>query len=771
MQTTTGFKVDANVNPFEAAMRRMVDSAKQGESGVGSALAGLATGPLGGLRAAFTLLAGIASGAFLQAAIDGTVKMTENAMDLGRALGLSTNEARAIQIALKDIGAESGEYEAAAKGMIKKIKENEEGLNKMGLATRDAAGNLRPMNELMVDGIKVLGTYKEGTDRAMASTEIFGKGISSSSKLMLLNQEVTDESRAAMKEFGLEVGENAVAAYKDFDAASDRAGFAVDGFTKGIGDALLPALTTLTEVFASIMPAAIVVVKGALSGLTTTFLLVRNGVAVLWETINAMVVTVAEPIRALVESIARAINGDFAGAASSIKNIGTTIAGAWDNAMQSMTESSRKTSRQVSALFYEDNKTGTPVGAVTGSKNFTGKAPAPDKAKAAKAAKAEKGDKDVSAMQTYEQTLEYAKLAFEKENTLRSYNKQQELAYWKDILTTYEVGAKDKGAINLKVAKLEVETMRQSAKDQKEISALRGEDWRNETLDYINELQSRAAFDKEQGTTTQAQYLERMAAFNAMRLQAEMEFIAQKMQVAQLDPENNLVLLEQLEMQKLELRRNYKAQANDIALQQAAELAVPINAINASIMQGLSTVTTNMLTNWKSLATSLRSVLRDIGMSIIQETIIKPQLAKIAAFTKDRLMNIAGIGGDAAKAASGAAASQASIPFAGPVLAMAAMAAMLAAVGGMSARVPSAAGGFDIPAGLNPMTQLHAKEMVLPEHIATPLRDSLAGGGGVGGGTTNVTIHAMDSRSFEQFLQANPAAFAAGMKTAARRGF
>lgn len=770
MQTTTGFKVDANVNPFEQAMRRMVDSAKAGESGVGSALAGIA-GPLGGLKTAFAALSAIASGAFLQSAITATVQMTENAMDLGRALGISTNEARAIQMALKDIGADAGEFEAAAKGMVKKIKENEEGMNAMGLATRDASGNLRPMNDLVVDGIKVLGTYKEGTDRALASTEIFGKGISSSSKLMLLNKEVTDENRAAMKELGLEVGENSVAAWKDFDAATDRAGFSMDGLKKGIGDALLPVLTTLVEVFNAVMPAAIVVVKGALSGLTSAFLFVRNGVVVLWETINAMVITVTEPIRAMAEAIGKAVTGDFQGAANALKGIGGNIAGAWDGAMDRMTESSRKTAAQVSALFSEDTKAGSGGGPGAGTNNFTGK---PNKDKKEKAGKADAGDKEVSAMQTYDQVLEYAKLAYEKENTLRQFSKQQELQYWKDILATYEVGAKDKGAINLKIAKLEVETMRQGAKEQKEISQLRAEDWRAETMDYIAELQSRAAFDREQGTTTQAEYLDRTAAFNAMRLQAEMEFIAQKMEVAKLDPENNLVLLEQLELQKAEIRRQYRAlDLQNQQEQQTASMAT-FKSLADSIEGSWASSIKGVMTGTQTITQGLKGMFKGVLDSLIG------MLAQMAAkwLAQQLLMKVMGkafglgeIAKESAKAGAGGVASMAAAPF--PLnLGAPAFGAAMAALAMSFAPLASAAGGFDIPAGLNPMTQLHAEEMVLPASIANPLRNSLAGDGAVGGGgATNVTIHAMDSTSFEQFLKANPAAFAAGMKNAARRGY
>lgn len=54
--------------------------------------------------------------------------------------------------------------------------------------------------------------------------------------------------------------------------------------------------------------------------------------------------------------------------------------------------------------------------------------------------------------------------------------------------------------------------------------------------------------------------------------------------------------------------------------------------------------------------------------------------------------------------------------------------------GGASA---SAAGGYDIPAGENPVTQLHEKEMVLPARYADVIR-GLAGNGAASGGGINI---------------------------------
>lgn len=57
----------------------------------------------------------------------------------------------------------------------------------------------------------------------------------------------------------------------------------------------------------------------------------------------------------------------------------------------------------------------------------------------------------------------------------------------------------------------------------------------------------------------------------------------------------------------------------------------------------------------------------------------------------------------------------------------------------------SAAGGFDIPAGINPVTQLHAREMVLPEKYADVIRDLAAGQSGAGGMQVSVQVDASGS--------------------------
>ena len=123
------------------------------------------------------------------------------------------------------------------------------------------------------------------------------------------------------------------------------------------------------------------------------------------------------------------------------------------------------------------------------------------------------------------------------------------------------------------------------------------------------------------------------------------------------------------------------------------------------------------------------------------------------------------------KAASGAYQAIVGIPYVGPFLAPIAAAVALAAVMAMVKNISSARKGFDIQPGDNPITQLHEKEMVLPEEHADTIRN-LKDGGGLTDTTrailaSNNAIMQTMARSQSSVDKYNAAP---GPKTAARRG-
>jgi hypothetical protein len=140
-----------------------------------------------------------------------------------------------------------------------------------------------------------------------------------------------------------------------------------------------------------------------------------------------------------------------------------------------------------------------------------------------------------------------------------------------------------------------------------------------------------------------------------------------------------------------------------------------------------------MLSRQQSFAQSMRNIFANMAEGMIGSLIkVGVQAAINAAENRAETAGAAksNVLSNAASAASAAMASAAQIPYVGWILAPIEGAAIYAAALAYGGQIPSAAGGYDIPAGLNPLTQLHEREMVLPAHIADVIR---SGGYGAGG--------------------------------------
>lgn len=133
------------------------------------------------------------------------------------------------------------------------------------------------------------------------------------------------------------------------------------------------------------------------------------------------------------------------------------------------------------------------------------------------------------------------------------------------------------------------------------------------------------------------------------------------------------------------------------------------------------------------------------------------------------------------EAMAGAFNAMVAIPYIGPFLAVGAGAAAFALVAGIAGKIKSARGGYDVPAGLNPITQIHEEEMVLPKPYANVIRDMAKGGeagqqaAGVnpaavaaGGDTYHFNISAVDARSVKRMFMDNRGAVAEAAKTYGR---
>ncbi|MBI5786585.1 MAG: hypothetical protein HZA64_14115 [Rhodocyclales bacterium] len=771
-ETRPEIVLDGDISPFRQKLREASAQLKQFGAEGETAFSRM-SGPLATLQSKFVAIGAIlAGGAVFKEAVAQTVKFTEESTKLGRAMGISASQASVLREALDAGNTSQEEFVGAAKGLAKQIRENEDGLQAMGLKTRDAAGELRPLTDLTLEALDVLNGYRAGTDRAIAGQTMFGKGFEMTSNLANMNKQAVAEVKEQMQALGMVASVESVAAWQAYDDAGDKANLTLKGMKTTIGNALLPVLTDLSNWFATIGPGAVVVIRGAVGGLVSVFHAVTMGVTVLWETLNAMVVTVAEPIRALGEAIGRGLVGDFDGAAAAIRGIGPTISGAWSKAFDEMATKAQSTRDRIYNLFAE----GTPTAAAaTGGKSAGGLVKT-DKAKAGKEAA------DPSFMATYEARLAEIKNLYEQENVLRQFSKEQELAYWRELQANLELTAKDRTTIAKRTATLELEIRRQAVKEEQDLNAVAIEHRRNAALAQVQAQQQAANFARSNGEITKRQLLTLEEQFARQRFEIEYQSLLERLELAKNDPNNSPAELARIKEQMLEVERNYQAQRAGLGQEKKKEGGAGEGGMFDSIGQSFGNATNQMLTRATTWRQQMANIFQSLYQIFVQNLIVKPVAEWFASQAKMLAIKLGFLAEDkaatsmaatttasiksaetgtvvaenAAQAGSGAASALASIPFAGPVLALAAMAAIYAAVMGMRGK-KSAARGYDIPKGLNPMVQTHEEEMILPQKYANVIRNMAAPSGqddSRGGGFVFApTIKTHDSRDMLRALQ------------------
>jgi hypothetical protein len=128
---------------------------------------------------ALTSTAGLAAG--VVAAGVGAVKaagqfseLVKRAIDLGKATGLSTEQASRWIAVADDFGIQAEDLQTGLGRIAKTL--DAAVWDKYGIATRDASGSAKSANDIFLQSLDMLGKITNDTERARVGNELFGKG-------------------------------------------------------------------------------------------------------------------------------------------------------------------------------------------------------------------------------------------------------------------------------------------------------------------------------------------------------------------------------------------------------------------------------------------------------------------------------------------------------------------------------------------------------------------------------------------------------------------
>lgn len=731
-------------------------------------------------------LVGLVTGASYKSEnIDAVIALNNQVKSLQGSLKVSAQEAHAYADAMARLGVESGDVVSVHEGVEKAVRDNTDELDRLGIKYKDANGVLLTHEQILGNVKSKLDEYADGYDRTAAASAIGVGSYAKVNAALQVNAAELEKSKARLDEYQLAIGPDtqaAVAAYeqamRDFNNESQ---LTAQGFKRAIADSIMPILTDLAVSLKDGFPFAVRAFRGSVATVTSLFYGLQMSASMAVRVISGAVDGLTSVFAGMGRAAAAALRGDFSGAGDAIK---AGIAGAGDAAsatFDKMVADATIAQKRIGMAWGQDDRTQSLGEARSAdTKARSGKAwVAASKPKEEKPSKPEHAGAEQSQMPEFEAELAKRKVAIERagleEDQIRHMSKEAELSYWRDVQQMAGLSLKDKAGAAKKAAEVElagikegfdfkiatlnaegahyrsnmeerlriereiqshyaegtkeradserkiVEIQRAAAEQEKQIVAQKEAAKRNAQLGTIalaeqamQQAQQLGLMDNQKALTLQQQ-------FEDQRYQIALSGLQQRLAAAELDPDRNPVEIGQVHAEIEALEQQHQMRMGQIKGALQSDQLSPVLSLAQGMQQSFATAIDGILSKTMNLRQAMTTIWKGISSGIIGE-IAKILAKKAAAWAVEKAMAVAGIGVKAAEAGAGAAASQAAIPIVGPGMALAAMATVMAGVVGLKGSIASASGGFDIPGNINPLTQLHKKEMVLPERHAETIR-------------------------------------------------
>jgi hypothetical protein len=869
------YAVSADPSGFNAGMEKAALAARKAAQDIQSSMQAIQghmsslSGALSSVTRVFgTLTAIVAGGAAFKEVIGKSNEWTGEAKKLAGQLGVTTERASVMMVAMRHLGIDSDTVTMAAGKMAKQIATNGQAFEKLGVSVKDSAGQYRPTLDIMGEVNAKLKDIKNPIEQNIAGTQIYGKSWNDVRGTLRLTTEEIKAAEQKTKDLGLVVGDEGVANAKKYKEALNDMKLIVTSLEVQAGNALLPTFVRLGAWLSGVGPTAGKAMGMVLESLASIFSTVGEVVGELWDLITSGLSLVNDMIaevmghsapsgmqifanalkvvevafvgfKIAVQLVIEAVIGYIEHTVIAVMRLATTAARAlqmdfsgakkaWQEGTQQLEESHRKHFDKMVKIASE------------------GKDKIDQIIMREPAKQPEIKDKEIKGGPTYDFSKDKeekgksrvhewdAKLAADKDGyakqqamagTAMEYSLTMERDYWKGVLSTADLSKEERAQVERKyygvmaaIRKEEFETEIADEKlkldafknnhlerlaianriyeenvarfgmESKEAKAALAEVYKEQrayadqqmaTNKVVVEARRNAELasieaaeqDAQQQLATRQITVERLlemeAQFEARRYQIRMQALLEQQSTLK-NPDSDPVALAQVHAQIEALEQQHQLKLGQIKNKAALQERQTMQSVYSASQSGLANVIASTAKGTMTMGQAMQSMLRtvvgaviDMGAKTASEFLMNMVLAKSAS----KLTAVGQISANAGVAGAAATASAAAIPFYG--WAMAPEAGLAASAAAMSFMpLASARNGFDIPAGLNPITQLHEKEMVLPAAQADVVRGLSDGGGGTG---QTINYHDHSGRLSPAEIRRNVGVIASALKDHAKK--
>lgn len=360
----------------------------------------------------------IAGGMAWKEAIDSTVHLQHEIETLERVLGQNSTQATNTAVRLKLAGSSADEFATMALHLGRQIKADSEEFDRLGVKTKDASGNLLPMEQIMRNVYETMLTFRSGADQNMVALTLTGRSAKDFADVMENLERVEKRAIELQQQLGIEMGPERQAQIKAYKVEVAAFGVVLEYIALRISEQVMPNLQQLASWMVSEGPRAA-------DAIVTAFKWAASATSILSYSAQALGVTFA----ATLDMMAAAAKGRF----GEIKGIILAAAQTIDEAKLRTVDALDALWGKVGAIAGKPGVGGAP----SGSRVFTPKPVGPGG--------------DTSIMSTLETELKRQRDAYERmkleQGSFEQWSAEQTSAYWKNVLDTAQLSAKDREAV------------------------------------------------------------------------------------------------------------------------------------------------------------------------------------------------------------------------------------------------------------------------------------------------------------------------------------
>jgi hypothetical protein len=871
---TDEYALSADPSGFTQGMNTAAASARQTAQSIQSSMQAI-EGHLGQVSKVLSTVTGVfktmtavaAGGAAFKEIIGQSIEWTSEAKKLSTQLGVTTERASVMMVAMRRVGLDADVVGKASTEMTKKLGENGQAFEKLGVKVKDSSGQYRPTMEVMADVNEKLKAIKNPIEQNIAGMKVYGESWNEVKGILKLTSEAITAAEQKAKDLGLVVGEQAVADAKKYKESLGDMKMVITSLEVQAGKTLLPTFVKLGAWLSGVGPTAGKVMGMALDHVANIIGHLTELVTDLWSAFVSALTDIGKVVASVFGSEAPDSMDIFA---NCLKVIETAVVGfkvavqlaidavlwtfentmasatrmanvaskalrldfqgarkAWHDGAAEIEDIQRKHLDKILAITSKGRDQIADIWTKTGVKQPEIKDQPPPKGGPTYDWKEEKGKPRTH---EWEAKLAADKDAYAKQQAMQGtameYSMAMERDYWKRILDSKKLSAEEKEQVERKyytamaaIRKEQFETEIAGEKvkfeefknnhlerlaianqiyeqnvarfgaESKEAKAALAEVYREQrahadqviAVDKVVAEAKRnaelAGIDVAEQSAEQQLALHQITADRMLDLeqQFEMRRYQIRMQALQAQeatmqgPDRDPVALAQLHAQIETLEQQHQMKLTQIKNKATLKQKQAVTGLYGTMQSGMANVISSTAKGTMSITQALFSMTQtlagaviDMGARMAAEWAMNLLIGEAAS----KATAVSEISANAGIAGAAATASAAAIPMYGWAIAPeAGMAASAAAMAYMP--MASAAGGYDIPAGVNPIVQTHAEEMILPAKYANVIRD-MAGSDGGGNGQT-IHYHDHSGRLSPAEIRRNAGVIASALKDYAKK--